>query len=92
MRIAPLAATMASLALGLAACSQETQDNAELTAERAANDTAKNLDAAGEVLEDHIADAAAGVSDGADKVEDHLRDDDDPADEVAAAPAFNGGE
>lgn len=72
----------AAVALPLAACSQETQDNIEQTAEYAADDTAKNLDAAGEVLEDHIADGAAAV-------EDHMRDDDDPQDELEAAPAFN---
>ncbi|WFL75993.1 hypothetical protein P7228_08205 [Altererythrobacter arenosus] len=82
--------SIAAVALPLAACSEETRDNAEVMAEHAADDTAKNLDAAGEVLEDHIADAAAGVSEGADAVEEHLRDEDDPQDELEKAPAFNG--
>ena len=77
-------------ALPLAACSEETQDNLEQTAELAADDAAKNLDAAGEVIEDDLANAAAGVVKGAEKAEDHLRDDDDPQDELEAAPAFNG--
>ncbi|ALE15512.1 hypothetical protein AMC99_00196 [Altererythrobacter epoxidivorans] len=87
-KLSIIAAAAGAMALG--ACSQETQDNIEQTAEYAADDAAKNLDAAGEVIEDDLADAAAGVSARADKVEDHLRDNDDPADEVEAAPAFNG--
>lgn len=78
-----------ALALPLAACSQETQKNAEKTAEYAADDAAKNADAAGEVLEDVAADAAREVSEGAAALEGKLRDGDDPADELEKAPAVD---
>ena len=48
-KLSIIAAAAGALALG--ACSQETQDNIEETAEYAADDAAKNLDAAGEVIE-----------------------------------------
>lgn len=87
-----LPATLAALALPLAACSQETQDNAAKTADYAAQDAAKNLDAAGEALEDGAADAAREVSAGAADLEDNLRDGDAPAGEVEEAPRPSDGQ
>ena len=60
-------------ALTLAACSQETQDNAALTAERAAEDAEANLDVIGEEIEDGAAAAAENVSEGAARLGENIR-------------------
>ena len=65
------AAGLASL-LVLTACSQETQDNAEEMAERAAADTEANAQVVGEVLEEGAADAAGAVSAGAADLQDNI--------------------
>lgn len=81
-----LTVSIATLALPLAACSQETQDSAAKTADAAAQDTAKNLDDAGKVLEQGAAEAAREVSVGAAALENKLRDGDRPVTK-AAEPA-----
>lgn len=56
----------------LSACSQETEQNAAETLERAAADTEANLDVAGEVIEESAIDAAGSVREGAAKLKEDL--------------------
>ncbi|MXP10265.1 hypothetical protein [Pseudoblastomonas halimionae] len=79
-----IAATLAALALSLAACSQETVDAASETADSAAADTAANLDKAGEAIEDGAEATAREVGDLADEAEAELSRDDAP--EAGATP------
>ncbi|WP_019948348.1 hypothetical protein [Hymenobacter aerophilus] len=46
----------------LASCSEKTQDNAEATADSAANDAANNVDAAGNAIENTADQAAADMA------------------------------
>lgn len=77
---------VATIALPLAGCSEQTRDAASQTADSAAEDAAKNLDAAGEVLEQGAADAAREVSENAAALEDNLRDGDNAAEVIDEAP------
>ena len=67
----------------LAACSQETEQNASEMVERAAQDTEANLDVAGEVIEEGAIDAADSVSEGAANLRDNL----EAGDEEEPGPA-----
>ena len=67
----------------LAACSQETEQNASEMVERAAQDTEANLDVVGEVIEEGAIDAADSVSKGAANLRDNL----EAGDEEEPGPA-----
>lgn len=82
----PIAATIAALALPLAACSQETVDAASETADSAAADTADNLNKAGEAIQDGAEATAREVGELADDAERELSDD-DGAEDAEATPA-----
>ena len=69
-----LSASVASF--GLAACSEETQDNAELAAERAGEDIEANAEVAGEVIEEGAIDASEAVAEGAGNLAENLREGD----------------
>ena len=78
-----LAVTLAIPALTLAgACSEQTQDNAETMAERAAADTEANAEVIGNEIREGAIVAADGVSKGAAELSDELaeRDAADPDD------------
>ena len=77
-----LFASTASFAL--AACSEETQDKAELAAEGAVRDSAANADVAGEMLQDGAVVAADKISEGAANLRDDIRASDD--EEAGPAP------
>lgn len=62
--------------VSLAGCSQETQDNAKVTAERAAADTEANAEVVGEAIQDGAATAAGEISEGAAALEEQLDDGD----------------
>ncbi|MBB3034620.1 outer membrane murein-binding lipoprotein Lpp [Erythrobacter lutimaris] len=63
MRKIILASAIAVSALGLAACSETTEENAEDTVEGAAADTEANLDAMGDEMEEAAADTEAAAED-----------------------------
>lgn len=69
--------------VGLAGCSQETEQNAAEMVERAAKDVEANLDVAGEVIEEGAIDAADSVSKGAGNLRDNL----EAGDEEEPGPA-----
>ncbi|GGD59136.1 hypothetical protein GRI62_00940 [Erythrobacter arachoides] len=71
---AMLFATTASF--GLAACSGETQESAELAAEGAARDAAANAEVAGEALQDGAVVAADKISEGAANLSNEIRESD----------------
>ncbi|WP_063359812.1 hypothetical protein [Aurantiacibacter luteus] len=77
-----LFASTASFAL--AACSEDTQDSAELAAEGAARDAAANADVAGEMIQDGAVVAADKISEGAANLRDDIRASDD--EEAGPAP------
>nr|WP_137676807.1 hypothetical protein [Parerythrobacter lutipelagi] len=62
----------ATAAIGLASCSEQTQNNAQLAAERAGDDIEANADVVGEVIEEGAIDAADAVSKGAANLRDNL--------------------
>ena len=69
--------TFAALSLpALAACSQETQDDASRTADLAGDDIEANAAVVGEVLEEGAKDAAGAVADGAAKLEQEIEEGD----------------
>ncbi|MBX7532595.1 hypothetical protein K3165_06650 [Qipengyuania sp. 1XM1-15A] len=61
---------------GLAACSQETQEDAARTAELAGDDIEANAAVVGEVIEEGAKDAAGAVSEGAANLEQHIEEGD----------------
>ncbi|SMQ69470.1 hypothetical protein SAMN06297468_1658 [Altererythrobacter xiamenensis] len=73
-----------AMALSLAACSQETQDNAEVAAERAAADAEANAEVVGNELREGAIVAADEISEGAANLKDNLEEADaadaDPGD------------
>ena len=73
----PTIAALAALSLsGLAACSQETQDDAARTADLAGDDIEANAAVVGEVLEDGAKQAAGAVSEGAANLEREIEEGD----------------
>ena len=84
MKRLAITALMGTAALALAACSEETQDNAEVTAKRAAADAAANAEVIGNELREGAVVAADGVAKGAANLSDELAEDDaqdpDPGD------------
>ena len=70
--------------MALAACSQETVEDAETAAERAAADTAENAEVVGEELREGAIVASDAVADGAERMGEELREDEandtDPSD------------
>ncbi|WP_271079425.1 hypothetical protein [Aurantiacibacter sp. MUD61] len=70
-----LTASVASF--GLAACSEQTEADAERTAEMAAEDTAANAEVAGEVIEEGAIDASEAVAEGASDLAENLREGDE---------------
>ena len=79
MRIA-LASLSAVTALALSACSENTQDNAETMAERAAADTAANAEVVENTVREGTIEAADAVTQGAQNLKAELQQDeiDDP--------------
>ena len=63
-----------AFALFLAACSQETQDNAEVAAERAAADTEANAEVVGNELREGAIVAAVEISEGAANLKENLEE------------------
>ena len=65
--------TLATTALaGLAACSQETQEDAARTADRAGEDIEANAEVVGEAIQDGAKKAAGAVSEGAADLEQSI--------------------
>ncbi|GMM92207.1 hypothetical protein [Qipengyuania sp. MTN3-11] len=60
------------LSLCLAACSQQTQEDAARTIDLAEDDAAANLEVAGEVIEEGAIEAAGEVSEGAARLQEEL--------------------
>ena len=73
-QIIALAAT-AALA-GLAACSEQTQEDAARTADLAGDDIEANAAVAGEMIEEGAKDAAGAVAEGAANLEQHIEEND----------------
>ncbi|QZD88758.1 entericidin EcnAB [Qipengyuania aurantiaca] len=73
-RIVTTAIALATLSL--AACSQETQDDAARTADLAGDDIEANAAVVGEVLEDGAKKAAGAVSEGAANLERNIEEGD----------------
>lgn len=67
---------VAATALGLAACSEQTQEKAALTAERAAADTEENAEVVGNELREGAIVAADEISEGAADLRETLEADD----------------
>ena len=65
-------AALAATSLGLAACSEQTQEDGKAFAEGAAEDTAANAEVVGEKLEEATIVAADKVSDGAADLRDEV--------------------
>ena len=61
-------------ALGLAACSEKTEDNAAAAVEGAANDTAVNAEMTGDALENAATDVGNAAANGAAAVEADVQD------------------
>ena len=79
MRLA-LVSLSAITALALSACSENTQDNAETMAERAAADTAANAEVVENTVREGTIEAADAVTEGAQNLKAELQQDeiDDP--------------
>ena len=79
MRLA-LATLSTVAALALSACSENTQDNAETMAERAAADTAANAEVVEDTVREGTIEAADAVTQGAQNLKAELEQDevDDP--------------
>ena len=75
-----LATLSAVAALTLSACSENTQDNAEIMAERAAADTAANAEVVENTVREGTIEAADAVTQGAQNLKAELQQDevDDP--------------
>lgn len=71
-----LATATALMLSSLAACSQETQDDAARTADLAGDDIEANAAVVGEALEDGAKDAAGAVSEGAANLERNIEEGD----------------
>ncbi len=71
-----LLVALAAPAVMMAGCSEETQSNAETTAERAAADTAANAEVVGNELREGAIVAADEVSEGASELRDELAEND----------------
>lgn len=72
-----IATTFAAITLtGLAACSEETQEDASRTADLAGDDIEANAAVAGEVLEEGAKEAAGAVAEGASNLESHIEEGD----------------
>jgi hypothetical protein len=67
----------AGAALALAACSEQTQDNADEFAAQAARDTEANLDVIGEEIQDGAKVVAGKVSEGAADLQQEIEESDD---------------
>ena len=65
-------AAAAVLALSLAACSEQTQQDAARTADLAEDDAQANLEVAGEAIEEGAIEAAGEISEGAANLQDRL--------------------
>ncbi|MGB3165215.1 MAG: hypothetical protein WBA68_00355 [Alteraurantiacibacter sp.] len=65
----------ATAVVALAACSQDTMDDAEVAAERAAADTAENAEVVGEKIRDGAIVASDEISEGAGNLNDRLEKD-----------------
>ena len=72
-----LLAAVAIAALPLAACSEDTQADAERTAELAGDDIEANAAVVGEVLEDGAKKAAGAVAEGAADLEQQIEEGDE---------------
>lgn len=70
--IAALLLSACTTSFALAACSEQTQSDAELAAERAAADTAANAEVVGNELREGAIVAADEISDGAAQLSDDL--------------------
>lgn len=70
-------ALLAGASFGIAACSQETQDDAARTADLAADDIEANAAVVGEVIQDGAKEAAGAISDGAAGLERSIEASDD---------------
>lgn len=70
--IAVMLATLGAASLGLAACSEQTQEDGKAFAEGAAADTAANAEVVGEKLEEATVVAADKVSEGAADLRDEV--------------------
>lgn len=64
-----------SLLVLAAACSQETQENAQTTLERAAADTKANAEVVENAVREGSMEAAEGISEGADNLAENLAED-----------------
>ena len=71
-----IATTAAATLLGLAACSEQTQDDAARTADLAGDDIEANAAVVGEALEDGAKKAAGAVSEGAANLEREIEEGD----------------
>ena len=78
----------ALVSLPLAACSEQTQQDAARTADLAEDDAQANLEVAGEVIEEGAKDAAGAVSRGAADLQDRLEEGD--TEEPGPAPVTGG--
>ena len=67
--------TLGAIALGLAACSEQTQEDGEAFVEGAAADTAANAEVVQEKVEDAAIVASDKVSEGAANVRDEMAED-----------------
>ena len=72
----PFLAAFAIAALPLSACSEETQADAERTADLAGDDIEANANAVGEILEDGAKEAAGAVAEGAANLEQEIEEGD----------------
>ena len=72
----PLLAAIALVAFPLAACSEQTQSDAERTADLAGDDIEANAAVVGEVLEDGAKKAAGAVAEGAANLEQNIEEGD----------------
>ena len=74
----PALISLAALSLcGLAACSEQTQDDAARTADLAGDDIEANAQVVGEVLEDGAKAAAGAVAEGAADLEQQIEEGDE---------------
>lgn len=72
-----IATTFAVVTLaGLAACSEQTQQDASRTADLAGDDIEANAQVAGEVIEEGAKEAAGAVAEGASNLESHIEEND----------------
>lgn len=72
----PLLASLAFATFTLAACSEQTQEDAARTADLAGDDIEANANVVGEALEDGAKNAAGAVSEGAANLERNIEEGD----------------